>query len=167
MGTEQAKKLVCYCGLYCGNCGIYKGRMVAKIAADLKELIDVYGFAEWVPKYEKIDFSFDEFQKGLNFFSNEEKGPYCQVSCKEGGGQPFCEIRLCAKKKEVEICFECDKFPCKLFSSFLKTHSEIIEEQKKFKKLGLKRWLELKEEQSKRGYVRATEKYYTKATMEK
>ena len=163
METEQEKKLVGYCGLYCGNCGIYKGRIVPKMAADLKELISTHGFAEWVPKYEKTDFSFEEFQKGLKFFSDQERGPYCQVPCKEGGGLPFCKIRPCANEKEVEICFECKEFPCKLFSPFLEKHPEIIEEEKKYKKLGMEMWIKLKEEKSKRGYALATEKYYTKA----
>ena len=165
--TEEIKNKVCYCGLYCGNCGIYKGRILAMIAADLKELIVIHRFAEWVPEYEKIDFSFNEFQKGLIYFGDKKKGPYCQVPCKEGGGIPFCKIRPCAEEKGVEICFECKKFPCKLFSQFLKKHPEVIEEKKKFKELGMEKWLKLKERDSRRGYALATGKYYTKSKRKK
>lgn len=167
METEQAKKLAGYCGLYCGTCGVYKGRIVAKIAADFRELIAAHEFAEWVPKYEKIDFSFDEFQKGVKFFSNQERGPYCQTPCQQDGGVPFCEIRPCAREKGVAICFECEEFPCRLFSPFLKRHPEIVDEEKKFKELGMERWVESLEEESERGYARATGKYYSEPTKEK
>lgn len=43
----------------------------------------------------------------------------------------------------------------------------IIEEKKKFKELGMEGWLELKEGDSRRGYARATGKYYTKSKMKK
>ncbi len=120
-----------------------------------------------MPKYEKIDFSFDEFQKGLRFFSDQEKGPYCQAPCKKGGGPPFCKIRPCAEERGVEICFECEEFPCKAFSLFLEKHPEIVEQQERFREIGMDRWLASEEEKSKRGYARATGKYYAQATKKR
>jgi hypothetical protein len=31
---NEAKKLVGYCGIYCGSCGMFRGRIYAKIAQD-------------------------------------------------------------------------------------------------------------------------------------
>jgi len=166
MGTEQARELVGYCGLYCGLCGIYKGRIVAKVAADLQELVAAHEFADWVPRFVKIDFSFSEFEKGLAYFCDEQRGPYCQHPCKEGGGPP-CKIRPCAQGKDLEICFECDEFPCELLSRFLERHPEIIEEKEAFERLGMERWLGLKADEAKRGYVYATGKCYTGAKNER
>lgn len=78
---NEAKKLVTYCGGFCGACGMYKGRIWAMVAQDFKEIIEVTGFAEWVPKFEKIDFNFSDFLKGLEYFANERTGPYCKFPC--------------------------------------------------------------------------------------
>jgi len=159
--TEQSERLVSCCGLYCGNCGIYKGRIIASIAEDLKELIVAHGFPHWVPHLKKADFSFEDFQKGLDFFSRDDADSYCQVPCREGGGIPCCKVRPCAVAKAVRVCFECDEFPCELFSDILQRRPHIVEEAKEFKRSGMKRWLEPKEEASRRGFVRGTGKYYT------
>lgn len=164
---NQAKGLIGYCGIYCGGCGMYRGRIIAKVAQDLKELIEAHKYPEWVPEFGGIDFKFTEFRKGLAYFTKKNSGCYCQESCIDGGGVPGCEIKQCAKNRGVEICFECDEFPCKLFSSFLTRHPEIVEEEKKFKKLGMEKWVASKEEESKKGYARATGKYYTEATRKK
>jgi hypothetical protein len=39
-----------------------------------------------------------------------------------------------------------------------------LEESKELKKLGIQKWLKQREQKAKRGYVRATKKYYTTAS---
>ena len=70
---NEAKGLVGYCGIYCGGCGMYKGRTIAMVAKDLKELIESYNYPDWVPKFGGIDFDFEEFQKGLDYLTREER----------------------------------------------------------------------------------------------
>jgi hypothetical protein len=81
-----------YCGGFCGTCGVFRGSMIAQTAADLKELIDAHRLAGWVPKAEHIDFSFDDFERGLALLGDRKQGPYRQHPCKDGGGAP-CKIR--------------------------------------------------------------------------
>jgi len=159
---NEAKKLIGYCGIYCGKCGMYKGRIIAKVADDLKELIGTHGYPEWVPKFGGIDFKFAEFQKGLAYFTKESSGCYCQEPCKAGGGVPGCKIKECAKEKGIEICFQCDKFPCKTLSKFFKNHPDYFKECERFKKLGMEEWLKLQIQEAEEGYCQVNRKYYTK-----
>lgn len=162
----ELRRLVTYCGGFCGNCACYEGRVVARVAADLKELIAAAGYAEWVPVYEDIDFSFADFQKGLEFFSDGEKGPYCQHPCKEGGGAP-CQIRPCAREKGVEICFECPEFPCDKLAWVLEGHPDRLEDYGGFKELGWQGWIGFYWARGQKGYATSTGKYYTVATRKK
>jgi hypothetical protein len=34
----------------------------------------------------------------------------CRKTCRNGGGNPFCKIRICCERKEIEGCWECDDF---------------------------------------------------------
>lgn len=163
MNSAQQIKLVGYCGIFCNECGVYKGRITPQLAKDLKELVEAQGFPEWVPQFGGIGFDFKEFQKGLEYFTKENSRCYCQVPCRDGGGIPNCEIRACAQKREFEICFQCNGFPCKCFSWLVEKNPEILEESKEFKKLGMQKWMKQREQKAKRGYVRATKKYYTRA----
>jgi hypothetical protein len=82
---NEAKKLIGYCGIYCGSCGMYGGRIYAKIAQEFLEVIQAAGYPDELtinPKGVKQDFNFDEFLNGLKYFSNEDSGAYCQKPCK-------------------------------------------------------------------------------------
>jgi hypothetical protein len=162
---NDVKKLVTYCGGFCGACAIYKGRIAAMVAQDLMEIIKFAEFADWVPKFEKIDFNFDDFLEGLKYLCDEKAGPYCRAPCKEGGGAP-CKIKLCAKEKGIEICFDCEDFPCGHFSWLLEKYPEKLEECKRYKKLGLEEWINFHLERAKKGYASSTKKYYTQAKNE-
>lgn len=157
---DEKKNLITYCGGFCGSCGGYRGRIVAMVAKDFRELIVAY--ADWVPEYEKIDFNFDDFLRGVDYFADEEVGPYCRDGCKGGGGAP-CKVRPCARERGIEICYECDEFPCEHFSWILERYPEKLEDQKRYKKLGLDAWLEFHIERAKKGYASFTKKYYAKA----
>jgi hypothetical protein len=163
---NKAKKLIGYCGEYCGECGMYKGRIYAMVAQEFLEIIKAAGYPDWLPKVVKLDFNFEEFLKGIEYFSKEDNiGPYCQKPCKEGGGAP-CKIRPCAKERRIEICFECEDFPCEHFSWMLEKHPDRLEDYERFKKLGLEGWIRFHVERAEKGYASATRRYYAKAKKE-
>lgn len=167
MDIENAKTLISYCGLFCGSCGIYKGRIIAMLAKDLKELIEAYNYPEWVPEYGGIDFNFNEFLKGLEYFIKDNSKCYGQVSCIKGCGMPGCKIKECAKKRSVELCFECDDFPCDNFLQFGKEWRTIMtKEHDILKKLGKDEWIKMHIQQAEKGYCNATKKYYSKGKVE-
>ena len=107
---EEDKNLIAYCGLYCGDCIGYKGK-AADLARDLrKELRET--------KFDKTA----EYLSTMSFFAvyKNYKQCYevlgalvkfrCKRSCKGGGGPPFCKMRKCCQKKEIEGCWECNEF---------------------------------------------------------
>ena len=102
----ENRDLVGYCGLYCGDCFGYKGK-VADLARDLRKELRQAKFdkvAEGIP--------FKEFKHYKECY--EVLGALvrlrCKNACKGGGGNPFCKIRKCCQKKGIEGCWQCDEF---------------------------------------------------------
>jgi len=96
---NEDKKLIAYCGLYCGDCVNYKGE-IADLARDLRKKL----------RQEK----FDRVSKGLSKYFKEFKDYEkcyatlgamvrlrCSRVCRDGGGPPFCKIRKCCEKKNI------------------------------------------------------------------
>ena len=161
----QLKRLATYCGAFCGECGIYKGRVYAMVSQDFREIIEAAGYSDWLPRFVKLDFDFEDFLKGVEYFSKEDSECYCQEPCKKGGGAP-CEIRPCAKEKGIEICYECKEFPCEKLSWILEKHSDRLEDYERFKKLGWAEWMKFHLKRAVKGYAVATRKYYGRAWTE-
>ena len=107
--TEE-RDLIAYCGLSCGDCFGYQGKL-ADLARDLrKELRQA--------KFEKTAEAISDFP----FFAVFKNYPQCyevlgalvkfrcKRTCRGGGGPPFCKMRQCCQKKGIEGCWECDEF---------------------------------------------------------
>ena len=115
---KEDKNLIAYCGLYCGECFSYIGK-VADLARDLRKELRQASFdklAEGIP--------FKEFKHYKECY--EVLGAMvklrCKSACKGGGGNPFCKIRKCCQKKEIEGCWECDEFKACEKLDFLKVN---------------------------------------------
>jgi hypothetical protein len=161
--VQEAKKLVGYCGIYCGSCGMYKGRIYAQLAQELLEILKTAGYPDELtinPKGIQPDFNYHEFLKGMEYFSKEQSGAYCQEACKQGAGVP-CKTRPCAQERGLEICYECKDFPCENFSKCLEYCPEKQENYERFKKLGFENWVRFHAKRAGNGYANATQKYYT------
>jgi hypothetical protein len=166
---KEAKKLIGYCGIYCGSCGMLRGRIYTKMAQEFLEVIKAASYPDELTinkKSDKPDFDFNEFLKGLEYLSKENSGAYCQESCKQGGGVN-CKYRVCAKVREIEICYECEDYPCEHFSSTFEKSPEKLKDYQRFKKLGLEGWIRFHAERAEKGYSNATRKYYNQAKKEK
>jgi hypothetical protein len=96
----NVKNQIGFCGIWCGSCIVGNG-VLKELTKNYQELIEKYGLEEWAPK----DFDFKEFKKGLVSIQNI---PLCP-GCLKGGGIPDCEIRSCAKSKNISDCSECDR----------------------------------------------------------
>ena len=106
----RKRDLVTYCGLYCDDCMARQGK-VADLATDLKGELRSAGFERFVevvsdvPMFEALK-KYPEFSAVLDLLTNSR----CEKSCKEGGANPECEVRLCCKEKEIEGCWVCGEF---------------------------------------------------------
>ena len=104
--------MVAYCGLYCGDCFSFKGK-VADLARDLRKELRESKFdkvAEGIP--------FKEFKHYAECY--EVLGAMvrlrCKSGCRNGGGNPFCSIR------NVEGCWECEELETCKKLDFLKVN---------------------------------------------
>lgn len=152
----KPEDLVTYCGGYCGYCARWhEHAALVKLAAALAELADGHGFHYWMPQEIK-SFSYEEFRRGLDFFSDENSWLVCRNSCRNGDGNPFCEVRKCCQEQSLDICFDCNEFPCGKVAD----NERALERAKEYKELSKEEWLRLQVEKARRGYEGHTRKCY-------
>jgi hypothetical protein len=140
------KKYACYCGLYCANCAVkVKIEPAAKVLYDEMKSA---GFEEVISFIPGGD-GFWPFLKGM---ANEG---IC-ISCRDGGGNPGCAVRICAKEKGVEMCAFCDDYPCDKFSDFLNVtvgYPVLESDNALLRDKGWEAWIALQEERRNNGFT--------------
>ena len=137
------KKYTCYCGLYCENCAVK-----AKIGHASKSLYDEMrkaGFEEIIHFIPGGD-GFWPFLKGM-----ADNG-LCG-SCREGGGNPGCAIRICAKEKNVELCALCENYPCEAFAKFFEGYPTLKDDNALLRDKGMDAWGKLQDERKAKGFT--------------
>ncbi|OGO23115.1 MAG: hypothetical protein A2Z28_01825 [Chloroflexi bacterium RBG_16_51_9] len=120
----EGKDLITYCGLYCGDCYRYKGR-IADLARDLRKEL----------RQEKFDMIAETMSEN-SFFAAFKNYPQCyellgemvkfrcKRTCRGGGGSPVCKIRACCQKKSINGCWQCEEFEVCKKLDFLKPFHE-------------------------------------------
>ncbi len=107
---EQDLNLIAYCGLYCGDCHAFKGR-ISDLAISLRKELrrtDYEKFAKFISKYsEGKDLkNFNDAYNVLGAIAAFR----CDKGCREGGGSNACRIRQCCIGKGYEGCWQCKEF---------------------------------------------------------
>jgi hypothetical protein len=155
------ESLLCYCGVYCGTCARWhEYTEFRKIAATLAESLDAQGYQHWLSEHTD-EFSYDEFRKGLDFFSRDDCWVVCRAPCREGK-EYDCAIRTCCRERGIELCFDCSDFPCSKFE-----RKDVAEARAhEYRELGKLAWLRRRAEQAERGYELHTGKYYRTSASE-
>ena len=126
---ESPKNLVGYCGLYCGACGIYQGR-IKQAVESLRSVIGAYGFDKIMPELAKM---FGE----------------CP-GCIGGGGDPNCAVRECAKQKAYTTCAECAEMErCEKVQRYGPCAMDGL---RKIKAVGVGKWTEEMQKKVDAGY---------------
>lgn len=140
---EQKDRQFGICGVYCGQCPSGNGR-VKMMAGELKRLVDTARY-DWVSEVVK-SFSFDEFRKGLEWFSDSQ----CHT-CLNGGGAP-CKNRKCAPAKSLASCLLCnDYLTCKDTEYQRGVYSFVKENHSRVKEVGFEKYLEEEQERMRAG----------------
>ena len=137
---EKNEYLIAYCGLYCGDCSSYKGK-IADLARDLRKELRQAKFdklAEGIPFKE-----FQHYKKCYEVLGGMVK-LRCKSACRGGGGNPFCGIRKCCQKKEITGCWQCDEFETCEKLDFLKPiHGDAhLKNLRKIRRMGIDSFLE-------------------------
>ncbi|HIJ65074.1 MAG TPA: DUF3795 domain-containing protein [Candidatus Hydrogenedentes bacterium] len=152
----KPEELMTYCGLFCGTCARSAGFTAFREAATiLAEVLDAHGCQYWMPD-EPIDFNYAEFRKGLDFFADADSWFVCKRPCKaRDDGPPFC-VHECCRQHGVDVCFDCEAFPCEKTEPF----KGIAERAQEYKKLGRDEWLRREAGKAAQGFEMNTGKYY-------
>ena len=136
------KNFICYCGLYCENCAVK-----AKIGPAAKTLFKEMKKAGFDKIIQHIPGG-DGFWPFLKVMA--DKG-IC-TSCREGGGNPACAVRICAKEKGGEMCALCDNYPCEKMEEFFKNYKMLKQDNELVREKGMEAWARLQNERMARGY---------------
>lgn len=114
------------------------------MAGELKRLVDTVRYG-WVKDVVK-SFDFDEFRKGLEWFSDSQ----CPT-CLKGGGAP-CENRKCAPKRNLKSCLLCDDYlTCRNTEYHRDVYPFVVDNYNRVKQVGFEKHLEEEEERTKAG----------------
>lgn len=146
---ENPENLMGYCGLFCGACGIYRGK-IKQAVENLRGVIGAYGFdkiaselAKWEPAFQH----YAEFEDVMNGFVKIFGG--CP-SCIKSGGDPNCAVRECCKQKAYATCAECaDVEKCEKLRRY---GPRALEGVRKIRAEGIGKWAEEMEKKVDAGY---------------
>jgi len=137
---ERRKRLLAYCGIYCGDCLGQTG-VIADAAKEFKEVLEGYRFdltAESIfPKELK---NYEMFSEVLGFMTNLR----CPWICRERGDTDVsCEVRRCCKGRGFYACFECNDLEAcdKLRSAHGGLHADsCLKNLRAVREMGLENW---------------------------
>ncbi len=143
-------KLVTYCGLHCGLCAA-RGRIPQQAAA-LRDSMAREGWDQWGHCFD----GFDVFWKFLNDRCDLDKS--CP-GCRQGGGYPDCPIRKCAVERQVDICINCQEYPCDHLRQFNKVYPTLLADGERLRLIGVDAWIAEQEKRAASGFVYADIRY--------
>lgn len=129
---EKAKWDISVCGLNCAKCDIYEaGHGNKKLMGEI---------LEWFRK-----------ERNETLIPDQIRCDGCRGSL-DTHWSSDCKMMLCAKKKELQHCFQCRDFPCSILNEFCSDgvphHKRTVENLKRMKEIGLKAWID---EQRRKG----------------
>ena len=138
------REYTCYCGLYCGNCAVK-----VKIEPASKVLYEEMQKAG----YEEIMQFLPDGDIFWSFLKKMAVEGIC-VSCRAGSGNPCCQVRMCAKEKNVEMCGLCESYPCQqLTSYYFEGYPVLIHDNSVLREKGWDEWSKLQDERKDRGFT--------------
>lgn len=139
MGKEE----ICYCGLYCGNC--IQKQSVTPAAIALRDQMKQAG-------YEEFGTMLPGFEPFFEFLNAMAEQGAC-TNCMDGGGNPYCGVRICVKEKGIKMCAFCEEYPCETFRKLFLTYPTLFEDNLFLKEHGMDKWLCMQQKRQARGYV--------------
>jgi hypothetical protein len=137
----DSRNLIAYCGLYCGDCFIYQGK-IADLARDLRKELrksKFSRFANMISKYFKPYKNYDATYEVLGLMVRLR----CKRTCHNGGGPPSCKVRTCCLKKGIDGCWQCAEFEeCKKLDFLRAVHDDAhIKNLRILRRKGIKQFI--------------------------
>jgi len=152
MAATDLSSLVGYCGLYCNACGIRQQKIKTAVS-NLRGIIAAYGFdkimpelAKWEPSFKHYK-EFDQVMNGLVKLFGDCPG------CLQGGGDPNCKVRSCAKQKDYRTCAECSEAEiCEPLAPYRKGYRGLTPALQNIRQNGVNKYAEEMEKKVAKGY---------------
>ena len=116
-------EMISYCGLYCGECPNHTGK-IADLARDLRKELRSARFDKTAEVLSEMSFfsMFKDYEQCYGVLGGMVK-LRCNHACRDGGGNPYCKIRKCCQRTELEGCWLCDEFTtCKKLDELKANH---------------------------------------------
>ncbi len=108
MASTDPASQVGYCGLYCNACGIRQEKIKTAVN-NLRGIIAAYGFDKMMPELAKMEPSFKHYNEFDQVMDGLVKMFGGCPGCFQGGGDPNCKARSCAKQRGFRTCADCDE----------------------------------------------------------
>ena len=139
----ENKDLIAYCGLYCGDCYQYQGK-IADLARDLRKELRQAKFAKDAEFLSSISFfkALKDYRQCYDVLGVLVKFR-CKRTCRGGDGPPFCKMRKCCQQKGIDGCWECAEYETCEKLDFLKPiHGDAyLKNLRTLKKAGVENFL--------------------------
>lgn len=140
--SHQDFELTAYCGLYCGDCIRYNGKVV-DLAGELWHEFQKTQFDKYAAVKSKSVNELKHYDQCCKVLEAIAKLK-CISPCRLGGDgcAPFCEIKNCIQSNGMQGCWQCHQMERCTKLEFLKPfHGEGHRENlRKIQKHGLGRW---------------------------
>lgn len=112
MTDERIKESIAACGLCCETCFAHVNGDIRKLSMKLREKLG--NFHVNAQRFETIMENpifrkYPDFKEMLDYFASE----HCR-GCRNEQCKLFkdCGVRVCHQQKEIDFCYQCDRFPC-------------------------------------------------------
>ena len=137
-------KYVTYCGLYCRLCA-----NMARIpgqAAELRHSLELEGWDQHVMPHSEGG---REFWEVLGEMAQAaERCPGCRGGC----GWPDCPMRKCARARGLDVCSECEEYPCEHVKELARRYPALIADGLRQREVGMERWIREQEARREAGF---------------
>jgi len=152
MAATDLASFVGYCGLYCNACGIRQEKIKGAVNT-LREVVAAYGFDKIMPELAEWEPSFKHYKEFNQVMNGLVKMFGDCLGCLQGGGDPDCKVRSCAKQKGYRTCAECSEAEaCENLAPFRKGYKGLTLALQGIKENGVGRYAEEMQEKVDEGY---------------
>jgi len=152
MTTTDLANLVGYCGLYCNACGIRQEK-IKTVVNNLRDIISAYGFDKMMPELAKWEPNFKHYKEFNKVMEGLVKMFGDCPSCLQGGGDPNCKVRICAKQKGYRICAECSETEiCEYLAPYRKGYKGLTSDLRTVKQKNIEKFDEGMQKKVDEGY---------------
>ena len=134
----KGKKSIAFCGLCCLDCHGFQQK-IPDLARDLRKELRNSKYKKFAKFMATTSFGkgFKNYDECYEVLGNMVRFR-CHKGCRNGGGNPYCAIRKCCQRKNLEGCWECEVFEkCKKLDSLKPVHDKgHIKNLRKIKRKG-------------------------------